>query len=211
MRSTKHLSLEIHILTGRQRLRQCSPLKPLKEICVGGSRMWFGKLASLIMSSFTAHIHKFNTLQVTESKGQYFLKSGFLPTDWKWVFLYVLGKKSSSATNPSASPAASMPGLWYKEYRDRARCLDWESQSKRCMYTGQGIGLSKGGKLKAGGHSGLVLEVITRQRVEIRQAMRSLEAHGYQRARQESNCTIKVQWMWRQSPSYTTYQICDVW
>lgn len=81
MHSTKHLSLEIHILIGRQRLRQCSPLKPLKEICVGGSRMWFGKLASLIMSSFTAHIHKFNILQVTESKGQYFLRSGFLPTD----------------------------------------------------------------------------------------------------------------------------------
>lgn len=71
--------------------------------------------------------------------------------------------------------------------RDKARCLDWESQN-RDGYTRQGIGLSKGGNWKQKVTVDLrhrsALEVRTWQRVEIRQAMRSLEAHGYQRSRQ---------------------------
>lgn len=78
MLNTNHLRMEVHVLTGRERLRQCSPLKPLKEICVGGGRMWVGNLASLIMPSFIAHIHKCNILKVTEFKGQYFLRSNRL-------------------------------------------------------------------------------------------------------------------------------------
>lgn len=66
----------------------------------------------LVLSPFIAHIRQLNILQVTQSKGQYCFRSGFLPTDWQWVFLYALRKKSSSATNPSASPAVSLPGLW---------------------------------------------------------------------------------------------------
>lgn len=85
------------------------------DLCWRGGRVWVEKLVSLIRASFTAHIHKLNILQATESKGQYFLRSGFLPTDWKWLFLYVLGKKISSATDPSASPAMSVPGLWVQE------------------------------------------------------------------------------------------------
>lgn len=40
--------------------------------------MWVGNLASLIMPSFTAHIHKCNILQVAEFKGQYYLRSNRL-------------------------------------------------------------------------------------------------------------------------------------
>lgn len=54
----------------------------------------------------------------------------------------------------------------------------WTEKAKaRDVYTRQGRGLSKGDKLKSGGHSGLEVQISTRghtwQRVEIRQVMKS--------------------------------------
>lgn len=131
---------------------------------------------------FIAHIHQLNILQ---SKGQYFLRSDFLPTDWQWVFLYVLRKKSSSATNPSTSPAASLPGLWVHGLLRQGKTPRLRELKQRCIYRAKHRS-KQGRSLKAESHSGLEAQMSTENQNmagDRNQAMRSLEAHGYQRAK----------------------------